>query len=109
MGDADVRVSLTLLGCYGGKIPSLLGYRLADARPAMGVRSAAYRPPPEWEVKLLLHAVNYNVPLLPHLRGKTVESVLNLQVSLPRSIEWTGDSVLARVPVELLSPNHEWD
>jgi len=72
--------------------------RLADPRAAMGVRFNASQCREADRVTVLLHAVNYNVPLLPHPRGKTVEPVENLVITLPAEPEWEDVCVTTLVP-----------
>jgi len=72
--------------------------RLAEGPEAQGVRFTAYWTEADGAPILLLHVLNYNVPLLEHPRGKTGEPVENLTVSLPLPEKWGA----ARV--ELLLP-----
>jgi hypothetical protein len=72
--------------------------QLADPRAAMGVRFNAFQRREGVKVMVLLHAVNYNVPLLPHPRDKTVEPVENLAITLPAAPEWKDVDVTTLVP-----------
>ncbi|UCH35648.1 MAG: hypothetical protein JSV65_04670, partial [Armatimonadota bacterium] len=73
-----------------------LGYRirLADGRRAAGMRFHAYRG----DDLMLLHAVNYNVPVPDDPQGRPVETITGLRVRLPLPAELqVGEVVLREV------------
>jgi len=63
------------------RIERILGYRvrLADGRRAAGVRFNAYRK----EGLIVLHAVNYNVQIPSDPRGRAVQPIKGLRITLP--------------------------
>ena len=72
--------------------------RLAHPYDAMGVRFTAYQKEVEGAPAIMLHVLNYNVPLREHPRGTTVEPVQDLVVSLPLPSEWRGARVVLLEP-----------
>jgi len=72
--------------------------RLAHPYDAMGVRFSAYQKQIDGEPAILLHMVNYNVPLTEHPRGLKVRPLAEVEVALPLPAEWAGARVALLEP-----------
>ncbi len=71
---------------------------LADPGEAMGVRLNAFAKSQAETSEILLHVLNYNVPLTPHPRGIPSRAMEDVEVRLPVGEETTVESVSALEP-----------
>jgi len=85
------------------RLEAIIGHplRLTQEQAAQGVRFTASRRDFDGRQMLLLHVLNYNVPLMRHPTGNTVGPVENLAMLLQLPEEW------ADAAVKLLRPGSE--
>lgn len=96
--ELDRMIGIDRYDSGGELIPRLeraLGHclRLAQGSAAQGVRFTAHLKHARESPTLLLHILNYNVPLMEHPAGKSVESVKDLRVSVHLPDGWNSVNV----------------